>query len=63
VKDGDKIVIDAINNTLDVLMSDEEIAKRKAAWMQPKYKATNGLLYKYLRSVSSASEGCVTDEF
>ena len=63
VKDGDKIVIDAVNNTLDVLISEKEMAQRKEAWIQPKYKATKGLLYKYLRSVSSASEGCVTDEF
>lgn len=63
VKDGDRIVIDAINNTLDVMVSDEELAKRRKEWVKPPYKAQNGLLYKYLRSVSSASEGCVTDEF
>jgi dihydroxy-acid dehydratase len=63
VKDGDKIIIDAVNNTLDVLLSEQELARRKENWVQPKYKATKGLLYKYLRSVSSASEGCVTDEF
>jgi dihydroxy-acid dehydratase len=63
VKDGDRIVIDAINNTLDVIISDDELAKRRKEWVKPPYKAQNGLLYKYLRSVSSASEGCVTDEF
>ncbi|HXA01072.1 MAG TPA: dihydroxy-acid dehydratase [Cytophagaceae bacterium] len=63
VKDGDKIVIDTVKNTLDVLLSDEEISKRKKAWIKPADKAKQGLLYKYMRSVSSASEGCVTDEF
>jgi dihydroxy-acid dehydratase len=63
VKDGDKIVIDTVKNTLDVLISDEEINKRKKAWVKPADKAKQGLLYKYMRSVSSASEGCVTDEF
>ncbi|MFN6945714.1 MAG: dihydroxy-acid dehydratase [Cytophagaceae bacterium] len=61
VKDGDVIKIDAVNNTLDVLISEEELTKRKAAWKQPDVKATSGILYKYYRSVSSASEGCVTD--
>jgi dihydroxy-acid dehydratase len=63
VKDGDKIVIDAINNTIDVLISNEELEQRRKSWVKPPYKASSGLLYKYLRSVSSASEGCVTDEF
>jgi dihydroxy-acid dehydratase len=63
VKDGDKIVIDAINNTIDVLVSNEELEQRRKSWVKPPYKASSGLLYKYLRSVSSASEGCVTDEF
>ncbi|MFL5730689.1 MAG: dihydroxy-acid dehydratase [Cytophagaceae bacterium] len=63
VQDGDKIVIDTVKNKLDVLLSDEEISKRKKAWVKPEYKAKQGLLYKYMRSVSSASEGCVTDEF
>ncbi len=63
VKDGDKIVIDAINNTIDVILSDEEIEARKGAWIQPELKATSGALYKYAKTVASASEGCVTDEF
>ncbi len=62
VKDGDKIIIDSVNNTIDVLVSDEELQKRKGAWVKPAYKANKGLLYKYLKTVSSASEGCVTDE-
>ena len=63
VKDGDKIIIDAVNNTIDVLISEEELAKRKASWTAPALKAKSGILYKYAKTVSSASEGCVTDEF
>lgn len=63
VKDGDKIIIDAVNNTIDVIISEEELAIRKAAWIAPALKVTSGVLYKYAKTVSSASEGCVTDEF
>lgn len=62
VKDGDTIVIDATKNSIDVDISDEEMAKRKKEWTMPAYKATRGTLYKYIKSVKSASEGCVTDE-
>ena len=62
VKDGDTIRIDAINNTIDVLISEEELAARRKNWTAPPLKATRGVLYKYAKSVSSASEGCVTDE-
>ncbi|MFN3404603.1 MAG: dihydroxy-acid dehydratase [Cytophagaceae bacterium] len=62
VKDGDKIIIDAIDNKIEFLVSDEELAARRKAWVKPPYKVQKGLLYKYLRTVSSASEGCVTDE-
>ena len=62
VRDGDKIIIDSVNNTIDVLVSNEELQNRKGAWVKPAYKVTKGLLYKYLKTVSSASEGCVTDE-
>jgi dihydroxy-acid dehydratase len=62
VEDNDIIEIDAINNKLTLKVSDEEIARRKAAWKQPALKATNGVLYKYARSVKTASEGCVTDQ-
>ena len=63
VQNGDTILIDAINNTIDVLISEEELAVRRLAWQQPPLKAKNGILYKYAKTVSSASEGCVTDEF
>ncbi|PTT07230.1 dihydroxy-acid dehydratase, partial [Flavobacterium sp. HMWF030] len=61
VKDGDLIAIDAVNNTINLKISDEEFAARKAAWVQPPLKVTKGVLLKYARSVSSASTGCVTD--
>ena len=63
VQDGDIITIDAVNNTINVEISDEEIQKRKASWKQPALKKTRGVLYKYAKTVSSASQGCVTDEF
>jgi len=61
VKDGDLIAIDAVNNTINLKISDEEFAARKAAWVQPPLKVIKGVLLKYARSVSSASTGCVTD--
>ncbi|UXX79236.1 dihydroxy-acid dehydratase [Reichenbachiella carrageenanivorans] len=62
VKDGDIISIDAVKNEMNLKISDEEMAARKAAWVQPAYKATKGILKKYIKQVSSASQGCVTDE-
>ena len=63
VHDGDKIVIDAVKNRIDLVdVTPEEMAKRKAAWTPPPFKATRGTLYKYIKNVKSASEGCVTDE-
>lgn len=63
VKNGDIIEIDAVNNTITLKVSDEEIAQRRAAWKQPSLKVKNGLLYKYAKTVASADKGCVTDEF
>ncbi len=63
LKDGDIITIDAETNTISVDLSDEEIAKRKSEWKQPPLKFDRGVLYKYANTVSSASQGCVTDEF
>ena len=63
VEDGDEIVINAEDNTLDVNISVEEIEKRRKSWKAPALKADGGVLYKYARTVSSASNGCVTDEF
>lgn len=61
VQTGDKITINAKNNTIEVDLTDEELAHRKAKWQAPPYKAQHGALYKYLKNVSSASNGCVTD--
>jgi len=61
VRDGDTITIDATRNSISVEMPDDELRKRRAAWTPPPLKATAGTLYKYVRSVRSASEGCVTD--
>ncbi|HEY3968382.1 MAG TPA: dihydroxy-acid dehydratase [Planctomycetaceae bacterium] len=62
VKDGDTVTIDAETNRIDVNVSADELARRKAAYKDPPYKATRGTLYKYIKNVKSASEGCVTDE-
>jgi dihydroxy-acid dehydratase len=62
VRNGDRITIDAEANTITVDLTSEELARRCAAWTAPPYKATRGTLYKYIKNVKSASEGCVTDE-
>lgn len=62
IRDGDVVTIDADNNRLDFAVSDSELAARKAQWKQPAYKATRGTLHRYIKTVKSASEGCVTDE-
>lgn len=63
LKDGDEISINAETNRIEAHLSDEEIKKRKEAWKAPAFKVTGGVLYKYAKTVASASEGCVTDEF
>ncbi|MBD0403585.1 dihydroxy-acid dehydratase [Flammeovirga sp. EKP202] len=63
VEDGDIITIDAVTNKIEVAVSDEELAERRKAWVAPEPKFKKGILYKYIKTVSSASEGCVTDEF
>jgi dihydroxy-acid dehydratase len=62
VKDDDIIELDAVNNTINLKLSEAEIAKRKKQWEQPALKTTKGVLFKYARCVKDASEGCVTDE-
>jgi dihydroxy-acid dehydratase len=61
IKDGDVITIDAINNNIDVQLSNEELAERKKQWQQPELKVKFGVLYKYAKQVTSASKGCLTD--
>jgi len=60
LKDGDMITIDAINNRLEADISDKEIAERKKKWVKPDYSASTGILKKYIESVKTASEGCIT---
>ena len=62
VRDGDQITIDADENRLDVALSESELAARRQAWQAPAYKATRGTLHRYIKTVTSASLGCVTDE-
>jgi len=62
LKDGDPITIDAKKNLLEARLSKSEIAKRKAVWKSRALKVKSGYLHKYAKQVSSASEGCVTDE-
>jgi dihydroxy-acid dehydratase len=62
VKDNDTIEIDAVNRTMNLKVSEAEIAARRVSWVQPQLKAKKGLLYKYAKTVSTAAEGCVTDE-
>ena len=62
VKDGDIVTLDAVNNRIEVNVSDEELQTRREAWLAPELKAKRGTLFKYIRSVKNASMGCVTDE-
>ncbi len=62
IRNGDVISIDAGTLSLTVDVSDAEMEKRRAAWQMPPYKAERGTLYKYIKNVKDASQGCVTDE-
>lgn len=62
VQNGDVITIDVKNNSINMKVSDEELEKRRQQWKQPPLKVQRGVLYKYAKSVSSASTGCVTDK-
>ncbi|MEC7598459.1 MAG: dihydroxy-acid dehydratase, partial [Planctomycetota bacterium] len=62
VQNGDQVTIDADKNRLDVDVDDDEMSRRRGAWQEPAFKVTRGTLYKYIKNVKSASEGCVTDE-
>ena len=63
LENGDIITINAVKNTIDMDVSNQELAIRKRKWKAPKLKFNKGVMYKYARTVSCASEGCVTDEF
>ncbi|MGB3586427.1 MAG: dihydroxy-acid dehydratase [Tunicatimonas sp.] len=62
LRDGDGILVDIENKQLSVKLTDEELEERRSQWQQPPLTETSGLLYKYAKSVASASQGCVTDE-
>jgi len=62
IQNGDIITIDASENELSVNVTDDEFSARRASWTEPPLKATRGTLYKYIKNVKTASEGCVTDE-
>ncbi|HCU53424.1 MAG TPA: dihydroxy-acid dehydratase, partial [Gammaproteobacteria bacterium] len=62
VRNGDIISIDAERNTLDVDLPETELSARRVSWTMPPYKAMRGTLYKFIKNVKNASEGCVTDE-
>ncbi|KAI1065162.1 hypothetical protein LB507_001367 [Fusarium sp. FIESC RH6] len=61
VEDGDKIVIDAESRAIDLVVPEEEVARRRKAWKAPPPRYTKGTLSKYAQLVRNASEGCVTD--
>ncbi|NBC09969.1 MAG: dihydroxy-acid dehydratase [Bacteroidetes bacterium] len=63
LQDGDRITIDAVDNRIEAHLEEEEINKRRQAWATPPLRAQSGILRKYAHTVSSASEGCVTDEY
>jgi dihydroxy-acid dehydratase len=62
INDGDVITLDAVDNCIDVDISDQEMVERRANWIMPAYKANRGTLFKYINTVKDASNGCVTDE-
>jgi len=62
VRDGDVITIDAVDLSITVDVSDAEMAERKKSWVAPPFKYTRGTMYRYIKTVSSAKQGCVTDE-
>ena len=62
IKNGDIVTINAKTNKIEFKLSDKEFANRQKNWKMPPYKANRGTLYKYIRNVKTASEGCVTDE-
>jgi dihydroxy-acid dehydratase len=62
VKEGDSITIDAHKLLIQLNISDEELAKRRAHWKQPEPRYKHGLMAKYVKLVSTASKGAITDQ-
>ena len=61
IQDGDVIRIDAVANTIDMEVTEEELQRREKAWRAPPLKVSQGTLYKYIKVVADASHGCITD--
>ena len=61
VRDGDEIAVDAVANTIELRVGEEELARRRAQWSPPPLKVAQGTLYKYIKLVEDASHGCITD--
>jgi dihydroxy-acid dehydratase len=61
-KTGDRITIDSEKGRIDLEVDNAEMEQRRKAWKKPPFKARRGTLYKYIKNVKNASEGCVTDE-
>ena len=62
IENGDQIIISGSDNSIDVLVNNDELKQRRSEWVEPAFKASRGTLYKYIKTVSSASTGCVTDK-
>jgi dihydroxy-acid dehydratase len=62
VEENDQIEIDVQKHTINLLVDDQTIAQRRAAWKKPALNAKNGILLKYAKQVKTAADGCVTDE-
>jgi dihydroxy-acid dehydratase len=61
VQDGDQVTIDVATRRIDAAVDEAQWAERRSRWTAPPWKAQGGVLFKYIRNVTSASEGCVTD--
>lgn len=61
IENGDRITVDAEQNSITLHVEEDELVARKQAWKAPKLKVCKGSLYKYAKMVSSASKGCITD--
>lgn len=62
IEEGDRLTIDAVERKIDLHVKEEELVRRLKNWKAPEYKAKRGTLRKFIKTVSNASEGCVTDE-
>lgn len=61
IEDGDTILIDSIDNTIDAKVSEDDMNSRRTKWKKPPYRVSSGYLWKYIKTVENASGGCLTD--